>query len=102
MGLSFVKTPQDVASLHDELVKRDAAHLGVTLEIESKSAFEQLPAMLLTALRSPPSRAEVSDAAMGGRAEWVMLNKARTSSRRSSSSETCCAGWKRTRRRSAR
>lgn len=128
VGLSFVRTPQDVLDLERELERRGGAHLGIVLKVETTSAFEQLPNLLLTALRSPPvgvmvargdlavemgferlaevqeqilwlceaahvpviwatqvleslakkglpSRAEVTDAAMSGRAECVMLNK---------------------------
>jgi pyruvate kinase len=110
------------------LESRGGAHLGIVLKVETRAAFDQLPNLLLTALRSPPvgvmvargdlavelgferlaevqeqilwlceaahvpviwatqvleslakkglpSRAEVTDAAMSGRAECVMLNK---------------------------
>ena len=128
VGMSFVERPADVARLVDELQTRSAPQLGVVLKIETRRAFEALPRMLLTGLRSPPlgvmvargdlavevgfarlaevqeeilwlceaahvpviwatqvletlaktgrpSRAEVSDAALGVRAECVMLNK---------------------------
>jgi pyruvate kinase len=128
VGLSFVKTPQDILRLEEELAQRGGEHVGIILKIETRAAFEHLPALLLTALRSPPvgvmvargdlavelgferlaevqeeilwlceaahvpviwatqvleglakkatpSRAEVTDAAMSGRAECVMLNK---------------------------
>jgi len=128
IGLSFVRTPEDVFSLQDHLTRLGANHLGVVLKIETNRAFENLPQLLLASLVSPPvgvmvargdlgvevgferlaevqeqilwlceaahvpviwatqvlegmakkgapSRAEVSDAAMSGRAECVMLNK---------------------------
>ncbi len=128
VGLSFVRTPEDLVLLQDELARRGGAHLGVMLKIENRSAFELLPRLLLVGLKSPPigvmvargdlavevgfdrlaevqeeilwlceaahvpviwatqvlenlaqkgtpSRAEVTDAAMSGRAECVMLNK---------------------------
>ncbi len=128
VGLSFVRSPEDVLNLERELDSRKGSHLGIVLKVETKAAFEQLPNLLLTALRSPPvgvmvargdlavemgferlaevqeqilwlceaahvpviwatqvleslakkglpSRAEVTDAAMSGRAECVMLNK---------------------------
>jgi pyruvate kinase len=128
VGLSFVRTPDDVLELERELARRGGSALGIVLKIETRAAFERLPALLLTALRSPPvgvmvargdlgvelgferlaevqeqvlwlceaahvpviwatqvleslakkgrpSRAEVTDAAMSGRAECVMLNK---------------------------
>lgn len=128
VGLSFVRTPSDVESLHDELGRLGAGHLGVVLKVETRQAFEHLPRLLLASLRRPPvgimlargdlavemgferlaevqeeilwlceaahvpviwatqvleslaktgqpSRAEVTDAVMSGRAECVMLNK---------------------------
>ncbi len=128
VGLSFVRGPEDLVLLEQELAKRGGSHLGILLKIETRSAFEQLPRLLLVGLHSPPigvmvargdlavevgfdrlaevqeeilwlceaahvpviwatqvlenlaqkgtpSRAEVTDAAMSGRAECVMLNK---------------------------
>ena len=120
--------PADVYEFEDRLSDLNAAHLGIVLKIENRSAFANLPRLLLAGLRSPPfgvmvargdlavemgferlaevqeeilwmceaahvpviwatqvlesmakkgapSRAEVADAAMSGRAECVMLNK---------------------------
>jgi len=128
VGLSFVRTADDVRVLHAEMDRLDASGLGVVLKIENRHAFENLPALLLASLERPPvavmvargdlavevgferlaevqeeilwlceaahipviwatqvlesmaktgrpSRAEVSDAVMSGRAECVMLNK---------------------------
>jgi pyruvate kinase len=128
IGLSFVRTPEDVCSLQGQLVRLGAKHVGVILKIETRRAFENLPQLLLASLCAPPvgvmvargdlgvevgferlaevqeeilwlceaahvpviwatqvlegmatkgapSRAEVSDAVMSGRAECVMLNK---------------------------
>jgi len=128
IGLSFVRSTGDVGELVDELESRQASELGLVLKIETQVAFEELPQLLLTAMRHPPvgvmvargdmgvelgfdrmaevqeeilwiceaahlpgiwatqvlehlskeglpSRAEVTDAAMSGRAECVMLNK---------------------------
>jgi pyruvate kinase len=128
IGLSYVRSPEDVFSLQNHLTRLGANQLGVVLKIELSRAFENLPQLLLASLASPPvgvmvargdlgvevgferlaevqeqilwlceaahvpviwatqvlegmakkgapSRAEVSDAAMSGRAECVMLNK---------------------------
>jgi len=128
VGLSFVHRPEDVRVLQEQLARLQADHLGVILKIETRSGFEQLPHLLLAAMRSQrvgvmiargdlavecgyerlaevqeeilwvceaahvpviwatqvletlakkglPSRAEITDAAMGERAECVMLNK---------------------------
>lgn len=128
VGLSFVRRPDDVELLVERLDALGVPHLGIVLKIENRRAFERLPRILLSAMRSPPvgvmvargdlavemgferlaevqeeilwmceaahvpviwatqvleslakngapSRAEVTDAAMSGRAECVMLNK---------------------------
>lgn len=128
VGYSFVHSPEDVQELRAELARLGRPNMGVVLKIETRRAFEELPGLLLAALRQPPvgvmiargdlavevgferlaevqeeilwlceaahlpaiwatqvleglaksgipSRAEVTDAAMGERAECVMLNK---------------------------
>jgi pyruvate kinase len=128
VGLSFIHEPADVTEIQKQLVKHGGQELGIVLKIETQRAFEQLPQLLLAAMRGPcvgvmiargdlavecgyerlaelqeeilwiceaahvpviwatqvleslakegtPSRAEITDAAMGERAECVMLNK---------------------------
>jgi pyruvate kinase len=128
VALSFVQRPEDIEALLTEIERLDASRLGIVLKIETQSAFDRLPMLLLASMRHPPvavmiargdlgvevgferlsevqeeilwfceaahlpviwatqvleslakggmpSRAEVTDAAMGSRAECVMLNK---------------------------
>jgi pyruvate kinase len=128
VGYSFVRAAEDVDLLRSLLSEHGRAEMGIVLKIETLRAFEQLPSILLAAMRAPlagvmiargdlavecgyerlsevqeeilwlceaahmpaiwatqvlegltkngiPSRAEVTDAAMGARAECVMLNK---------------------------
>ena len=128
VGLSFVRRPEDVGALQTELERLQAPGIGIVIKIETRTAFEQLPVILLEAMRGrhvgvmiargdlavecgwqrlaevqeeilwvceaahipviwatqvleslakkgTPSRAEITDAAMGERAECVMLNK---------------------------
>ena len=125
---SFANCAEDVALLQKSMRAISRKPPAIVLKIETKRAFKNLPAMLLTAMRSPccgvmiargdlavecgferlaevqeeilwiceaahipviwatqvletlaksgmPSRAEITDAAMGHRAECVMLNK---------------------------
>ena len=51
---SFVRGPEDVRRLHDELYRLGANPLGVVLKIENRQAFENLPRILLAGLGSPP------------------------------------------------
>jgi pyruvate kinase len=126
--LSFANTARDVELLQEHLAHLGSRQPAVVLKIETRRGFENLPEMLLTAMRAPccgvmiargdlavecgferlaevqeeilwiceaahvpviwatqvletlakeglPSRAEITDAAMGDRAECVMLNK---------------------------
>ena len=126
--LSFANSARDVESLQQQLLNLGSRRPAIVLKIETRRGFENLPDMLLTAMRAPscgvmiargdlavecgferlaevqeeilwiceaahvpviwatqvletlaqegrPSRAEITDAAMGRRAECVMLNK---------------------------
>ncbi len=126
--LSFANTARDVELLQQRLQATEGRQPAIVLKIETRRGFENLPEMLLTAMRWPscgvmiargdlavecgferlaevqeeilwiceaahipviwatqvlenlakegmPSRAEITDAAMGHRAECVMLNK---------------------------
>jgi pyruvate kinase len=128
VGYSFVRTEADVLELQSQLAKLGGDKLGIILKIETRQGFDQLPRLLLAAMRSRavgvmiargdlavecgyqrlaevqeeilwvceaahmpviwatqvleslakngiPSRSEITDAAMGERAECVMLNK---------------------------
>jgi pyruvate kinase len=128
VGLSFANCADDVAVLQQRLASLGSRQPAIVLKIETRRGFENLPDMLLTAMRAPqcgvmiargdlavecgferlaevqeeilwlceaahvpviwatqvletlakegrPSRAEITDAAMGLRAECVMLNK---------------------------
>ena len=128
LGYSFVRTEEDVRDLQARLAKLGATNLGIVLKIETRQGFDNLPGLLLEAMRwrgvgvmiargdlaiecgfqrlaemqeeilwiseaahvpviwatqvleslaksGIPSRSEITDAAMGERAECVMLNK---------------------------
>ncbi|MDD4932973.1 MAG: pyruvate kinase, partial [Methylacidiphilaceae bacterium] len=53
IGLSFVRSPDDVTTLQDALRQAGNEQLPIILKIETRKAFEALPAILLTAMRSP-------------------------------------------------
>lgn len=128
LGLSFVRSAEDIEELYAHLNRLNAKEVGVVFKIENTQAFDNLSRILLSSLQRPhvgvmvargdlavemgferlaevqeeilwlceaahvpviwatqvleglakngqPSRAEVSDAVMSGRAECVMLNK---------------------------
>lgn len=53
VGYSFVRTPADVAHLQEALKDLGRQDMGIILKVETKESFENLPRMLLTAMRSP-------------------------------------------------
>ena len=53
VDMSFVRTPDDVERLLDELDRLGGDNLGIVLKIETRRAFENLPQLLLTAMRRP-------------------------------------------------
>ncbi|MDD2677733.1 MAG: pyruvate kinase, partial [Methylacidiphilaceae bacterium] len=53
IGLSFVRTPADVISLQEALRRAGGERLPIIVKIETRKAFEALPTLLLTAMRSP-------------------------------------------------
>jgi len=128
VGYSFVRTEADVCQLLERLGELGGQHLGLILKIETRKGFDNLPELILAAMRARsfgimiargdlavecgyqrlaevqeeilwiseaahvpviwatqvletlakkgmPSRSEITDAAMGERAECVMLNK---------------------------
>jgi pyruvate kinase len=128
VGMSFVRSPEDIESLEAHLSQLGRPDIGILLKIETRKAFDNLPLLVLAAMRRSaagvmiargdlavecgyermaeiqeeilwvceaahmpvvwatqvleslakkglPSRAEITDAAMGERAECVMLNK---------------------------
>ena len=54
VAMSFIRRPEDVIELQSELARHGAAGVGVVLKIENRHAFEELPRILLAAMRSPP------------------------------------------------
>jgi pyruvate kinase len=128
VGYSFGRTESDVCQLLERLEELGGQHLGLILKIETRKGFDNLPKLILAAMRmrsigvmiargdlavecgyqrlaevqeeilwvceaahvpviwatqvletlakkGMPSRSEITDAAMGERAECVMLNK---------------------------
>ena len=55
VGLSFVRRPEDVTELHQELTTRGKSGMGIVLKIESRPGFDHLPLIMLAALRHYPA-----------------------------------------------
>ncbi|MBP7865742.1 MAG: hypothetical protein KA419_07310 [Acidobacteria bacterium] len=54
VNLSFVNGPEDVEALRKALRENGAAEAGIILKIETRQGFENLPAILLAALKHHP------------------------------------------------
>lgn len=54
VNYSFVNTADDVIDMLEELKQNNAEHLGIIFKIETRKAFENLPAILLTAMQHHP------------------------------------------------
>jgi len=53
IGYSFVRKPEDVALLQTKLKELGKEDIGIVLKIETWDAFQNLPAILLQAMKSP-------------------------------------------------
>jgi pyruvate kinase len=53
VGYSFVRTADDVKQLMDALSKLNRMDIGMVLKIENKESFNNLPDLLLTAMKWP-------------------------------------------------
>jgi pyruvate kinase len=53
VAVSFVRTGQDVQHALDRLAAAGASELGLVLKIETRQGFENLPSILLVAMRHP-------------------------------------------------
>ena len=53
IGYSFVRKQEDVEELQAEMKRLGRLDIGIVLKIETKESFENLPDLLLTAMRSP-------------------------------------------------
>lgn len=54
VSLSFVRRPEDIRALHEELDRLGRPNVGVVLKIETRAGFESLPRLLLEGMRRPP------------------------------------------------
>jgi len=54
VALSFVRRPEDVLQLGEQLRVIGARQVGIVLKIENAAAFRNLPRILLSSLRTPP------------------------------------------------
>jgi pyruvate kinase len=65
VSLSFVRRPEDVAELIQELDRLGAKRTGIILKIENRPAVEALPRILLTAMGRPITAVMVARGDLG-------------------------------------
>lgn len=53
VSYSFVRHPDDVLQLQNELLRLGRPEMPIILKIENREAFERLPSLLLTAMKNP-------------------------------------------------
>lgn len=53
VGYSFVRKPSDIKSLQNRLSRLKRKDIGIVLKIETNESFNNLPALILTAMKSP-------------------------------------------------
>lgn len=73
VGLSFVREPNDVTLLQEELQEYPGNDLGVVIKIETKRGFKNLPELLLTAMRSYPAAVMIARGDLAVECGWERL-----------------------------
>ena len=73
VGLSFVKKPDDIIALQDELDKLPAGDLGLCIKIETKKSIRNLPQLLLTAMRRYPAAVMIARGDLAVECGWERL-----------------------------
>ena len=73
VSLSFVRRPEDVVALQDELDRLGAPDIGVVLKIETNEAFRHLTKLLLTAMRRYPVAVMIARGDLAVEAGWGRL-----------------------------
>ncbi len=73
VGLSFVREPQDIISLHEALEEHPERSPGLVIKIETRRGFRNLPGLLLTAMRSHPVAVMIARGDLAVECGWERL-----------------------------
>lgn len=71
--LSFVRKPDDIDALQEELRKYPDCKLGIIAKIETKEAFNDLPRILLAAMRAYPTGIMIARGDLAVEVGWERL-----------------------------
>jgi len=73
VGLSFVRRPEDIIALHEEMARLGDSEHGLVIKIENKKAFNNLPRLLLTAMRRYPVAVMIARGDLAVECGWERL-----------------------------
>ena len=73
VGLSFVRKPADILLLQEELERRGVSGLGLVIKIETEQGFNNLPRLLLGAMRSYPAAVMIARGDLAVECGWERL-----------------------------
>ncbi|RLA29555.1 MAG: hypothetical protein DRQ63_00470 [Gammaproteobacteria bacterium] len=73
VGLSFVSQPADIIALQDELLKYPNFDLGIICKIETEQGFNDLPKILLAAMRHYPTGIMIARGDLAVECGWERL-----------------------------
>jgi len=73
VSLSFVRRPTDIIQLHEEMDRLGNSEHGLIIKIETKKAFNNLPKLLLTAMRRYPVAVMIARGDLAVECGWERL-----------------------------
>jgi pyruvate kinase len=73
VALSFVRRPEDVIALQEELNKYPQQQLGIIVKIETERAYRKLPQIILAALRHYPAGIMIARGDLAVECGWANL-----------------------------
>ena len=73
VSLSFVREPDDITQLQEELRKYPNNELGIVIKVETKRGFKNLPRVLLRAMRSYPAAVMIARGDLAVECGWERL-----------------------------
>lgn len=73
VALSFVRRPEDVIALQEELNKYPQQQLGIVVKIETERAYRKLPQIILAALRHYPAGIMIARGDLAVECGWANL-----------------------------
>ncbi len=73
VSLSFVRQPEDITALQDELTRYPDRNLGLVIKLETREGFANLPWLLLAVMRSYPAAVMIARGDLAVECGWERL-----------------------------